>query len=79
LARATAELPKDSTVIDGEIVALDEHGKPSFNLLQGFGSDRTVVLDAFDLLFLRGRNVRSNPSPISLASSGFFRRRSYAS
>jgi ATP-dependent DNA ligase len=29
-----AELPND-TVLDSEIVALDEHGRPSFNLLQG--------------------------------------------
>ena len=36
VAKGIAELPND-TVIDGEIVALDENGKPSFNLLQGFG------------------------------------------
>jgi bifunctional non-homologous end joining protein LigD len=36
IAKGIAELPND-TVIDGEIVALDEVGTPSFNLLQGFG------------------------------------------
>jgi ATP-dependent DNA ligase len=36
VVKGVAELPND-TVIDGEIVALDEQGKPSFNLLQGFG------------------------------------------
>jgi bifunctional non-homologous end joining protein LigD len=46
------------TVIDGEIVALDEVGKPSFNLLQGFGSASAIVLYAFDLLMLRGKDVR---------------------
>jgi hypothetical protein len=46
------------TVIDGEIVALDEGGKPSFNLLQGFGSASAIVLYAFDLLMLRGKDVR---------------------
>jgi hypothetical protein len=39
VAKGIAELPND-TVIDGEIVALDENGRPSFNLLQGFGSCR---------------------------------------
>lgn len=31
VVRGIADLPND-TVIDREIVALDEHGKPSFNL-----------------------------------------------
>ena len=55
-----AGLPND-TVIDGEIVALDEHGKPSFNLLQGFDNGQAIVLYAFDLLMLRGKDVRLWP------------------
>jgi DNA ligase D-like protein (predicted ligase) len=56
-----AELPSD-TVIDGEIVALDETGKPSFNLLQGFGGGASaIVLYAFDLLMWRGQDVRLSP------------------
>src|SRR5438105_7450290 len=35
IVKGIGGLPND-TVIDGEIVALDENGKPSFNLLQGF-------------------------------------------
>lgn len=46
-------------MIDGEIVALDEAGRPSFNLLQGFGDAQAIVLYAFDLLMLRGKDVRS--------------------
>jgi bifunctional non-homologous end joining protein LigD len=37
------------------VVALDEDGRPSFNLLQGFGEAQTIVLGASDLLMLRCR------------------------
>jgi bifunctional non-homologous end joining protein LigD len=61
VAKAIGELSSD-TVIDGEIVALDPAGKPSFGLLQGFGRDASaLVLYAFDLLILRGRDVRMLP------------------
>jgi bifunctional non-homologous end joining protein LigD len=49
------------TVIDGEIVALDENGRPSFNLLQGFGNAQAIVLYAFDVLMVRGKDVRLWP------------------
>src|SRR5215831_2128547 len=57
VVKAMRELPND-TVIDGEIVALDEQGKPSFNLLQGFGAPVAIVMYAFDVLMLRGKDVR---------------------
>jgi DNA ligase D-like protein (predicted ligase) len=61
VADALVELPNE-TVIDGEIVALDENGRPSFNLLQGFGDEAAeVVFYAFDLLMLRGKDVRLWP------------------
>ena len=60
VVKAIAQLPND-TIIDGEIVALDEHGKPSFNLLQGLGKADEIVLYAFDLLMLGGRDVRGWP------------------
>jgi ATP-dependent DNA ligase len=56
VVKGIAELPSD-TVIDGEIVALDASGKPSFNLLQGFGVEPQQSY-AFDLLMWRGNDVR---------------------
>jgi ATP-dependent DNA ligase len=40
-------------------VALDEDGRPAFNLLQGFGEAAEIVLYTFDLLMLRSKDVRS--------------------
>src|SRR5713101_1285904 len=61
VAKAIASLPED-TAIDGEIVALDADGKPSFALLQGFAkSAAPVVFYAFDLLILRGKDLRLSP------------------
>ena len=45
VVKAIRELP-DDTVIDGEIVALDRKGQPSFNSLQGFGTPAETVMCA---------------------------------
>jgi len=58
IAKAIASLP-ENTAIDGEIVALDPDGKPSFALLQGSGAT-PVVFYAFDLLMMRGRDLRGS-------------------
>jgi bifunctional non-homologous end joining protein LigD len=56
-----AKLP-DETVIDGEVVAFDEEGKPSFNALQNYGSaPAPVVCYVFDLLMLAGKDLKSEP------------------
>src|SRR6266545_2446474 len=48
---ASLEALPDETVIDGEIVALDGNGRPSFNLLQNYGSMKTpLVYFVFDVL-----------------------------
>jgi ATP-dependent DNA ligase len=55
-------------VIDGEVVALDEAGKPSFNKLQNFGSSAAPVFYfVFDVLILSGRNVMGEPFVIRRA------------
>jgi bifunctional non-homologous end joining protein LigD len=54
---ALASLPHE-TVIDGELVALDEQGKPNFNLLQNFRSAEShIMFYAFDILVRRGEDV----------------------
>ena len=55
----------DDTAIDGEVVALDEPGKPSFNLLQNYGSSKTsLVYYVFDVLTLAGGDVMNKPLSI---------------
>jgi bifunctional non-homologous end joining protein LigD len=57
ITKALAQMP-DETVIDGEVVALDEKGKPSFNTLQNLGSAGAPLhFYVFDVLILAGRDV----------------------
>jgi bifunctional non-homologous end joining protein LigD len=59
-----AALDVQDAIIDGEIVALDEKGRSSFQLLQSFdmGQERPpIVFYAFDLLRLNGKDLRSLP------------------
>jgi DNA ligase D-like protein (predicted ligase) len=57
IVKALVPMP-DDTVIDGEVVALDPDGKPSFNLLQNFGSSGAPLhFFIFDLLMLKGKDV----------------------
>ena len=52
----------NNTVIDGEVVAFDDDGRPSFNALQNYGSaPAPVVYYLFDLMVLAGRNVTREP------------------
>jgi bifunctional non-homologous end joining protein LigD len=57
IAQACERLPPN-TLLDGEIVALDEKGRVSFNLLQHHRSKaQALVFYAFDVLIYRGRSV----------------------
>lgn len=52
----------DETVLDGEVVALDSEGRPSFKALQNFGSSQTPLLYyVFDVLILAGNDLRAEP------------------
>jgi ATP-dependent DNA ligase len=57
IVKALGALP-DETVIDGEIVAVDESGRTSFNALQNFTEGKTTRLlyYVFDVLVLSGQD-----------------------
>jgi bifunctional non-homologous end joining protein LigD len=79
IAQAMADLPVENAIIDGEVVALDEEGRPSFSLMQqrtGMTSPGTrgprnralpIVYYAFDLLYLNGHNLM--PAPLEQRKS----------
>jgi len=61
IVKALAAMP-DDTVIDGEVVALDQAGRPSFNALQNYGSvGASLHFFIFDVLILNGKDVTSEP------------------
>jgi bifunctional non-homologous end joining protein LigD len=57
------EALEDGVIVDGEIVALDEAGRPSFSLLQHYKKTDAppIVFYVFDVLAYRGRDVTSLP------------------
>jgi bifunctional non-homologous end joining protein LigD len=64
VAEAVKNLPVDECVIDGEVVALDEEGRSSFQLLQGLemeGRKSPICFYVFDLLQLSGRSLVGLP------------------
>jgi bifunctional non-homologous end joining protein LigD len=73
IAQAMQDLPVEDAILDGEVVALDEEGRPSFSLMQqrtGMTSPANrgprnravpIVYYAFDLLYLNGHNLMAAP------------------
>jgi bifunctional non-homologous end joining protein LigD len=71
--RAVRSLPLDRFILDGEVVALDESGRPSFQRLQQRGKmtreldirrgaiENPVTFFGFDLLAVEGYDLRSLP------------------
>jgi len=58
---ALADLP-DNTVIDGEVVALNESGRPDFNLLQHYRAEASRIhYFVFDLLVYKNRDLTCLP------------------
>jgi bifunctional non-homologous end joining protein LigD len=63
VAAQAERLDADQAMVDGEIVAIDRHGKPSFQALQHRGShpDHQMVFYAFDVLYLNGIDLTGEP------------------
>ncbi|HET6880498.1 MAG TPA: DNA ligase D [Pirellulales bacterium] len=64
IAAAAAELPAESAILDGEVVALLPNGLSSFQALQNAfqaNRQRELVYFAFDLVYLDGHDLRSAP------------------
>jgi bifunctional non-homologous end joining protein LigD len=64
LVKAASRLPA-GCLIDGEAVAIDDKGRPSFQLLQSTLKDHkgaNLVFYAFDLLTDRGEDIRKLPN-----------------
>jgi ATP-dependent DNA ligase len=61
IAEALSGLPFD-TVVDGEVVALDDSGRPDFHRLQHFGAEASSIqYFVFDLLILNGHDLTEVP------------------
>jgi ATP-dependent DNA ligase len=61
IAGALSKLP-ENTVVDGEIVALHENGRPSFDALQNYGSSQGgLVYYLFDVPVPKGHDLRNQP------------------
>jgi bifunctional non-homologous end joining protein LigD len=63
IAAAGLRLRADQAVIDGEIVAVDANGRPSFQALQHPSAHRrhAIAFYAFDLLHLDGQDLTGSP------------------
>jgi len=61
IVEALADLPA-GTVVDGEVVAIDESGRPDFNLLQNFRAEASRIrYYIFDLLCWEDRDLTHVP------------------
>ena len=60
VTRTLGELKAAAALVDGELVAIDEQGRPSFQALHHQAA-HVVVYYAFDLLLLGGRDLTREP------------------
>jgi bifunctional non-homologous end joining protein LigD len=68
IAAAAGALKVRSCLIDGEAVACDGDGMPSFDRLRYRRADGAVFLFAFDLIELDGRGMRHEPLEVRKAT-----------
>ena len=64
VAHALADLSLEGSILDGEVVALDERGLSSFQRLQNWlakGSEAALAYYIFDAPYLRHHNLRRTP------------------
>ncbi|MFN2623839.1 MAG: non-homologous end-joining DNA ligase [Chthoniobacterales bacterium] len=64
VVEALKDFPSEECVLDGEVVALDDEGRSSFQLLQGLemeGHQAPIVFYVFDLMQLNGRSLTRMP------------------
>jgi bifunctional non-homologous end joining protein LigD len=61
IVQALMAMP-DETIIDGEVVALDEVGRPSFNVLQNYApGGAPLVYYVFDVMVVQGKDLMAEP------------------
>jgi bifunctional non-homologous end joining protein LigD len=68
IIEALARLRSRSCIIDGEAVACDGDGRPSFDRIRYRRHDATVFLYAFDLIELNGDDLRRDPLEVRKAT-----------
>src|SRR5579862_2824896 len=64
IASAVSRIKANSFILDGEAVAVNEQGRPSFQMLQNRSSlppGWSLVYYAFDLLHLNGKDLKDRP------------------
>jgi bifunctional non-homologous end joining protein LigD len=64
IVSALETLPCETAVLDGEIVAVDDKGRSSFQILQGsqqFGFSSPIFYYVFDLIHLNGEDFSQKP------------------
>lgn len=63
IVKELQKLKVESALLDGEVVILDESGKPNFQLMQNYQGTKkgNIVYYVFDLLYLDKRDLRKLP------------------
>src|ERR1051326_1736674 len=64
VTRAISAIHAHTVVLDGEVVAVDSNGQPSFQVLQNRGKlppGHQLIYYVFDLLFLDGEDLKNKP------------------